>query len=189
MIAFISGTVLQKNENSLYILTQGGVGYEVFVTSGLIEECDKDASLYIHMHVRENEISLYGFKNEKERSFFKKLLDIKGIGPKLAIEINSCSPDLLAQAFLNQDVNILTKIKGLGKKTAERIILELKNVNIPYLSEGNQTSLNTGVNLEETVEALASLGYERYAIYDSLKALPEELSETEEIVKWFLKQS
>ena len=124
-------------------------------------------------------------KKKEELKFYQQLLSVSGIGPKVAMDILATPLYLTKKAILSEDIGVLTKIKGLGKKTAERLCLELKNKIEPVMSSGPKSAAS-GVH-EEVVLALESLGYERYQVLRSLGDLPAELTQTEEIVKYFLK--
>lgn len=186
MIAYLSGLIIDKNEKSLIVLVNG-VGYEVFTTTNLIAEnqLDHKVQLHIHMAVKEDDISLYGFKSKEELNFYRQLLNVSGIGPRMGMEIVSAPLPLVKNAILSEDLGTLTKIKGLGKKTAERLCLELKNK--VEMSMGSETSPQQNTVHEDAILALESLGYERYHILKSMAKLPNDMTETEEIVKYFLK--
>lgn len=188
MIGYLSGLIIDKDEKSLLVLT-GGVGYKVFSTTECLSEAkiDQKVQLYIHTGVREDDISLFGFKSKEELRFYEQLLGVSGIGPKMAMEILGAPISLTKNAILSSDVAMLTKIKGLGKKTAERLCLELKNK--VEMSMGKAGTVSASRIQEEAVQALESLGYERYQILRFMGQLPSELTETEDIVKYFLKSA
>ena len=189
MIGYINGLIIDKTEHSLLVLA-GAIGYKVSVPTELAAEVriDDKVQLYIHTAVREDDISLYGFLKKEELSFFNQLISVSGIGPKMALEILSVPVHMTQNAILNNDTAMLTKIKGLGKKTAERVILELKNKITPVTLEGISSEGPKSVN-EDAILALESLGYERFHIIKAMSGLPKEVKETEEIVKYFLKNA
>jgi Holliday junction DNA helicase RuvA len=188
MIAYIQGTIIKKEEKALIILTSG-IGYRIFTPLGLISESKIDDSifLYIHTIVREDGISLYGFNTAEDLAFFTLLLSVKGVGPKMSLDILSYSRAQSISAILTGEALALTKIKGLGMKTAERIILELKNKISPSLLPDNQYLTPTSELQNDLILALESLGYEKYNIYRLLKNKPKQIEETEEVIRWFLK--
>jgi len=188
MIGYISGLIIDKDEKSLTVLT-GGVGYRVFVTTDLLVEAKMDhkVQLFIHTAVREDDISLYGFKKKEELKFYEQLLGVSGIGPKVATDILATPLSLTKNAIISEDIGLLTKIKGLGKKTAERLCLELKNKIEPVMT--GSTSAGKPAVHEDAVLALESLGYERYQILKFVSELPADVKGTEDIVKSFLKTS
>ena len=189
MIGYINGLVIDKDEKYLLVLTQS-IGYTVFVNTELLAktQVEQKIQLFIHTAVREDDISLYGFKEREELTFFRQLIGVSGIGPKVALDILSTPINLTQSAIVNGDTSILTKIKGLGKKTAERVILELKNKIIPMSStEGGVVT--PSIYNEDAVMALENLGYEKFQIIKILQNIPKEISETEEVVKYFLKNN
>ncbi len=187
MIGYINGLIIDKGEKSLLVLAQS-VGYKVNVPTELIASTKEDQKiqLYIHMSVREDDISLYGFSKKEEMKFFEQLISVSGIGPKMAMDILSTPIHMTQQAILSGDVELLTKIKGLGKKTAERLILELKNKLTP-ISIGSTGKIET--YNEEVVEALVGLGYEKFQVIKILAKMPSSIKKTEDAIKHFLKQA
>jgi len=130
MIAFLRGKLLEKHPNQVIVET-GGVGYDVVIpvsTFSALPDPGSEIQLRIHTHVREDALSLFGFRTSEEKSIFEKLISVSGIGPKLAITVLSglATSDLIA-AIRNSAVEQLVRIPGVGKKTAERIVLELKD--------------------------------------------------------------
>ena len=189
MIAYLNGQVLKKAEKSL-ILEVNGVGYAVSTTTQTLAELEENdsAELFIHTHVREDEITLYGFGNVSELQFFKLLLTVNGIGPKVALEIISGPINLIKNAIFSQDIAALTKIPGLGKKTAERLVLELKNKVEPILTGDRQAQSISQKEIDpDAVEALMGLGYSRYQVVSVLSKAEETLGNVEETIKYFLK--
>ena len=164
MIAHLRGKLLTKHPNQVVIDT-GGVGYEVTISVSTFSELPANGSevaLHIHTHVREDVIALYGFSRPAEKQLFEKLMTVSGIGAKLAITILSgMAADEMAAAIRGNDVARLTRIPGIGKKTAERMVLELRDKLSP--AAGTSTAaLSTMSPLEEDVlSALVNLGYQR----------------------------
>jgi len=159
VIAHLRGKLAQKDPARV-IIDVHGVGYEVFVpltTFSALPETGSDISIDVHTHVREDIIALYGFSSRRERMIFEKLMTISGIGPKLAVGILSGgSVEDLVTAIRRGDLARLTAIPGVGKKTAERIVLELKD----KLQEFAVASAKSGVELD-VLSALENLGYNR----------------------------
>lgn len=189
MIAYLSGTILQKLEKSVIINT-GNVGYLVSVSPRIIEtlEIGQKTEFLIYTKVREDDISLFGFQSQEEINLFKKLIEIQGIGPKSAMEIISVPLPKLKAAILNEDVKMLTQLPGIGKKSAERIILEMKNKISPdsLLLEEKIAISEEEVSNEDAMDALLKLGYDRHIVVRSLKKIPEEIKTAEDIIKYFL---
>lgn len=189
MIVAVSGKVLHTGQKSVFIETNSGLSYEVFPPTTFLSECaaNETVRLYTYLHIRENEMELYGFRDLTEREWFTKLISIKGIGPKMGMEIISSSVDILKQAIAQQDYVILTQIKGMGKKTAERVLLELKSMELPDIAVQN-TATPAHV-LQDACDALVQLGYDRYEVNKAFKDIPEDMTETEDVIKWFLSHS
>lgn len=185
MIAYLKGQIIYKNKNSI-ILLSNSIGYEVHLTGRLIDplELNQEAEFYIYTKVREDELSLFGFASPAELDFFKSLISVNGVGPKTALEILSVDADLVKSAIIQENASYLSKIPGIGKKTAERIILELKNKISPELNKSLPNTIDQ--QFEEVISALSSLGYQRGEILKVLKDTPQTLSTTEEMVTYFL---
>jgi len=129
MIAFLAGTIAHKGTDRLY-LEVSGVGYELLAstrTLSLVGGRGEDLLLYTYLHVRENEVSLFGFIDEDEKRIFLALIDVSGIGPKVALAVlSSLQPHMLAGAVAAEDIALISSVPGIGKKTAQRLIIELK---------------------------------------------------------------
>lgn len=191
MISFIKGQIVSKQERGVIIET-GGIGYEIFVSNNTLVglgDVGENCLIYTHMQMREDGIILYGFSTTEEKDMFNLLISVTGIGAKLAVGILSgIKLSELIIAIAGEDCPALQNIKGLGKKTAERIILELKEkVNpINVIEKTFATDKDTNA-VEEAVQVLLSLGLTKY---ESVKLARENVSEgktAEEIVKNALK--
>ncbi len=159
MIGFLSGKIISSKPTKI-LLDVNGVGYVVFISINTFEEISNKEiiSLYIHTHVKEDSITLYGFHNESEKEIFELLISISGIGPKLALGVLSgIQTEDLKEAILNGDVSRMVAIPGIGKKTADRLILELRSKVGELRVEGERT-VPHGVK-QESVSALTTLGY------------------------------
>jgi Holliday junction DNA helicase RuvA len=172
MIAHLRGTLLAKHPNQAIVETHG-VGYDVVITVPTFSELaatGTEVALHIHTHVREDALSLYGFLRLAEKHLFEKLLTVSGIGPKLAITILSGMPvDEMVGAIRSGDVARLTRIPGIGKKTAERMVLELRD-KLPATTGTTEVSLAAASPVEEDVlSALVNLGYQRAAAEKALQ--------------------
>jgi len=170
MIAHLRGRILEKHPTQL-ILEAAGVGYEVAISiptfSGLPSE-GVEVSLYIHTHVREDVLALYGFLRREEKQLFERLIGVSGIGPRLAMTVLSgIAPDALVTALRGNDLTALTRIPGVGKKTAERMVLELRD-KLEGLTAA-PTAAPAGRMEEDVVSALVNLGYQRSAAQDATR--------------------
>ena len=165
MFAHLRGTLLEKHPNQA-IVEVGGVGYDITIavsTFSKLPDAGAEVRLRIHTHVREDQLALYGFATELELVMFEKLIAVSGIGPKLALSVLSgIEPRDLAGAILRSDIARLTAIPGVGKKTAERICVELRD-RLPKTIDATPASPGDSLR-EDLVSALANLGYHRQAI-------------------------
>jgi len=180
MIGRLAGTVLEKHPNRI-IVDVNGVGYELLVPLSTfygLGEAGAPVTLRVHTHVREDLIALYGFASELEQDLFERLISISGIGPKLALAVLSgIDPSDLVRAIRSQDVARLTRIPGVGKKTAERIGLELKD-RLPQASAASTDVTAEGDDAKaDLLSALTNLGYNRAvaekAVEAALKKAPD----------------
>ena len=200
MIAFIEGTIVKKTINTVWIATASGLGYEVFVPMIDLQQLPLNGNkvlLYTHLQVKEDGITLFGFLSEEKLQVFKLLITVSGIGPKGALGILSgISLDDLRFAILSEDTKTISKIPGIGAKTAGKLILELKDkfklqdtVEIK-LSQGESMTVGAKASTmrEEAVEALATLGYSATEAMKMLRKV--EITETttvEDLIKQGLK--
>ena len=164
MIAHLRGKLLAKHPNQAIVET-AGVGYDVTITVPTFSDLPgvgSEVALHIHTHVREDLLALYGFLRPSEKTLFEKLITVSGIGPKLAVTILSgMAADEMVSAIRGNDVARLTRIPGIGKKTAERMVLELRD-KLPAQSAGEVAAVPAMSPVEEDVlSALMNLGYQR----------------------------
>ena len=169
MIAFVSG-ILEMKLNGYIVIDVGGVGYKVFMSEASIDllgNLGDKVKVYTHQHVREDDISLYGFLTMEELNMFELLISVSGVGAKSALSIlASIEPSKFALAVITNDTSKLVKIPGVGAKTAARIVLELKdklkNQDIVDKKQStNHKSTENEEELEEAISALQVLGYNR----------------------------
>jgi Holliday junction DNA helicase RuvA len=174
MIAHLRGKLLAKHPNQVVVET-GGVGYEVNISIPTFSELPANGSevaLHIHTHVREDVISLYGFLRPAEKQLFEKLMTVSGIGAKLAITILSgMAADEMAGAIRGNDVARLIRIPGIGKKTAERMVLELRDKLPPVAGTSAPTVPAMSAVEEDVLSALLNLGYQRAAAEKALASV------------------
>jgi holliday junction DNA helicase RuvA len=165
MIAHLRGKLLAKHPNQAIVET-GGVGYDVTISVPTFSELPAvgaEVALHVHTHVREDLIALYGFSRTAEKLLFEKLISVSGIGPKLAITILSgMAADEMAGAIRGNDVARLTRIPGIGRKTAERLVLELRDKLPAATAECPAVPTMNAVE-EDVLSALVNLGYQRAA--------------------------
>src|SRR5437879_10289723 len=171
MIAHLRGKLLAKHPNRA-IVEIGGVGYDVIIsvpTFSDLPAAGAEVALHVHTHVREDQLALYGFLRSSEKTLFEKLITVSGIGPKLAITILSGMPaDEMVGAIRSNDIARLTRIPGIGKKTAERMVLELRD-KLPAPGPSSVPAAPAMSATEEDVlSALMNLGYQRAAAEKAL---------------------
>ena len=173
MIGSLRGSVLERNLDGTVLLEVGGVGYLVTVSSRVIAELEPGTPvfLYVHHHIREDSQTLYGFASRDDRSTFQALIATHGIGPALAVAILATHPPAaLFDIVSNNDVAAMTLVPGVGKKTAERLIIELRDrLSVPVLDSGGGGSVSAVADVRD---ALAGLGYGTDEIRDVLRELP-----------------
>lgn len=171
MIASLTGTVQALRENHL-VLAVGGIGYKIAVLKELLGRTKAGAELTLHTHlaVREDALDLYGFMHETELTLFEQLLTVSGIGPKSALAVlDIASVETLRSAIGTGNAAYLTNVSGIGKKTAEKIVLELKD------KVGKGETLPSIKGEEEALEAMRSLGYSAAEARDALRMVPPEI--------------
>lgn len=192
MISQLTGKIIEKDLDSI-IIQVNNVGYKIFISNNTLESLmktpkDKEITILTYLAVKENALDLYGFKNSEEKEIFELLLTISGIGPKSAIAIlSSADSEIIKESVLNEDPEYLSKISGLGKKKAEKIVLGLKDkFGIIEPGERSLTSDSAVV-----IEALVSLGYSERESRNALKKLKKDSdfdkTNHQEIIKEALK--
>ena len=195
MYSYIIGKVISKSKNIL-ILENNNIGYEIYMTEIALSELNigEDAKIYTYYNVTQDNISLFGFKNLEEKKMFENLISVSKIGAKTAIGIlSSISIAELAISIITNDINRLSKLPGIGKKTAQRLVLEVidkvKTEEIIFTEEEQKSSenyLNTTEKEKDVIEALKVLGYNIKEIESVIKTLDIK-SSTEDMIKQALK--
>ena len=169
MIAHLRGKLIAKSPNQV-IVEAGGVGYELTISIPTFSEMPaqhNEVALHVYTHVREDALALFGFLRRDEKQLFEKLLSVSGIGPKLAITILSgMATGAMVAAIRGNDVAALTRIPGIGKKTAERMVLELRDKLDQFAAAPAQPAASPIE--EDVISALVNLGYQRTAVERAL---------------------
>lgn len=188
MIGYLSGKIKFLSEDNL-ILDVGGVGYKIFVASLQDLKIGESAEFFIHTAVREDAINLYGFRNKSAFELFENLLTVTGIGAKSALAIVAkISPSDFISAVARQDLLTLQKLPGVGKKSAQRILLELKDkLKISISADDFQPAQISASAFDEAADALEALGYTLDEISEVSKRAPKN-STTEQLIKFALKE-
>lgn len=185
MISQLEGKIVGIKGNAVTLMV-GGVGYQVFLSAYTLGKVagQEQTLFYIHTHVREDMLALYGFLNEEELAMFELLISISGIGPKVALSILSIADvKTIRTAVVNQDPSILTRVSGVGKKTAERVIMELQN-KVDAVGVEDQASALAG---QDALEALTSLGYSVSQAREALKLVPSDIQDVSARIRQALK--
>lgn len=187
MISIIIGKIISNNGPEIVVMTSGGVGYKIFVNPAKSDRWSvgAEAQIYSYLAVREDAMDLFGFGAENERQLFLKLLSVSGIGPKSALHVLSLGEvDEINSAIARGDADYMTKVSGIGRKTAERIVVELKS---KMVSIGTVLGETSG-KMAEVIEGLIALGYSapdaREAVKDLSEDLPPELIIREALKKF-----
>jgi len=187
MIAHIKGKIIDKSEKFL-VIEANGLGYLVFSPTSTIlnsPNIGEEISLWTYLAVRETALDLYGFETRDEKSFFELLIGVSGIGPKNALSILSLAPiEILKKAIGSGDTTYMTKVSGIGKKTAEKIVVELRD---KLASLGHSDADGSLRGDADVLEALQSLGYSQHEIRNALKEVSPEITGTNEKIKEALK--
>ena len=187
MISLLHGTVLETGDRHV-VVDIHGVGYKVYVTGDTLHALKKgsETTLHTYLAVREDALDLYGFLTPKEKSFFELLISISGIGPKGALNILTLvSVDTLGSSIRSGSVAHLVKVSGIGKKTAEKIVLELKD-KLGGIETSTEVSAGMSSDMD-AIEALRALGYDADEAREALKKIDPSISDTGKKVKAALK--
>lgn len=197
MIGYLRGTVMKKESGTL-LLEVNGVGYEIDIPLSTYYQAGQEgeeAELHIHTHVREDALTLFGFASSGERTLFRKLITLSGIGPKLALAIiGGIGPGELLSAVEAGNLPAITAIPGVGKKTAERLVLELKSSVAQLRTDlgsaaGDDTAVAAGGGYEDVISALENLGFKRAQAEKALAGIPvKEETDFEELLRLSLRQ-
>lgn len=188
MIAQLTGTLISKKKNKI-IIDVGGIGYELTISLTTFSELPQEnlkAKVMVYQHIRENAIDLFGFSSQFEKEFFLLLIDVSGIGPKTAIDIlSNTSLAGFKRAVVSGDIKTISSIRGIGKKTAEKLVFELKDkIKEFYVAEKEMPI--SGSAFDEAVEALKAMGFtyiqSREAVETAMGRL-DKSSPTQNVIK------
>ena len=194
MLAYIKG-ILEVKSTNYVVIENGSIGYKIFMSNksiGTIGNIGDNVKVYTHYHVREDNISLFGFNSDEELRMFEILINVSGVGAKSALTmLSDITPSSFAIAVINDDITRLTKIPGIGKKTAQRLILELKDKLKKEDISGEQIELDEDEKDEninkDAITALQVLGYSKKEAETVLKKIDTQKLSIEEILKQALK--
>ena len=193
MIGWLKGVIIDRPQPGLIVLDVNGVGYDVEISllTDLQLEAFKDSiALHIHTIVREDALLLYGFIEQQERSLFRALIKVNSVGPKLAMAILShMSPNEFIQSIQQQNTMTLNKIPGVGKKTAERLVVEMKDSVVRLQSNNHNVSPENNVinQANEAICALEALGYKRQEASKVVNNIDDGLQSCEQLIRQALR--
>ena len=193
MFAYIKG-ILEEKSNDYVVIDVGGIGYKIFMSSSaitILPECGNIVKIHTYYHVREDNISLYGFNTKEELKLFELLISVSGIGTKTAISmLSKITPSSFALAVITEDVKKLTELPGIGKKGAQRIILELKDklkaeqeLSIDKQEIEEIEITDNSETVEEAMQALQILGYNKKEIVKAFEKIANKNVSVEELIK------
>lgn len=195
MIGQIFGTILEKQAPQL-IVDVRGIGYEIdapMSTFYQLPDVGKEVRLYTHFVVREDAQLLYGFYTQQERQLFRTLLRVNGVGPRLALTVlSSATPDEFVRSVLNNDTDSLVKLPGIGKKTAERLVIEMRDKltewtpSLAQVKGATQTERHQ--TLQDAISALLSLGYKQQEANRAVTKIDDGAAPSEELIRRALKE-
>ena len=189
MISMLNGRMVEKNPTEL-VVDCGGVGYEVKISLNTFSQLGSEESvrIYTQFIVREDAQLLYGFATKEEREMFNHLISVSGIGRNTAmIMLSSLTPNEVAQAIQTEDVRTIQSIKGIGAKTAQRVIIDLKGKVLKFSSESENVSATNNTNRFDALNALASLGFDKKAAEKVLDKIDNGQLTVEQLIKDALK--
>ena len=195
MIRYLKGFLAARSENAA-IIDVNGIGYRVFIPSNsslYLRQTGDEVTVFTHMAVREDDVSLYGFGSDGELELFEQLITVNSVGSKAAMAILSAMPvSEVKKAIMFEDVDMITRANGIGKKTAQKIVFELKDKIGTVVAEEQGYQLNeilpeAGSNKDSAIEALMGLGFSRAEAAESLKGVTDEDLSVEEYIKQALK--
>jgi Holliday junction DNA helicase RuvA len=189
MIAIIEGKIRSKNKNSVVVITSGGIGYEIKVSATTFLKLPAQGEIILHTYLKvsENAMDLYGFLTAEEKEFFELLISISGVGPKTALNIMAVgSIDDIQLAIGRSDVKYLTAVQGIGGKTAERMVVELKSkIQNPKSKIGEVDS----EILSEVIDGLVAMGYSRDEAKNTVNGVDTKGKTTEQVLREVLRRS
>lgn len=180
MIAYLDGTILEKESDSIVVLI-GGVGLRVYATQNYLLSIESGQRVRLHTHliVREDLLALYGFDTQEEVRYFSLLMGVSGVGPRLALNIlSSAGVDTIRRAVVQEQPDFLSRVPGVGKKTAQKIILQLQG-KISGTGEGQDFQAYQPVDFE-VIEALTALGYSIIQAQTAVQSIPKDTPDTVE---------
>lgn len=189
MISYLKGKILNKGQGFVIVLVDN-IGYRVFVNSDMYVDLDigQEVELYIHQHIREDALDLYGFKSLEELEMYELLLTISGVGPKSALACLSISSVAdIKESIARGDSSLLVKVSGIGKKTAERVVLELREKVGKLAGISHNSSDGSTMASGDEIDALMALGYSMQQAREALRKVAPSITDSGERIREALK--
>ncbi|MCB0024593.1 MAG: Holliday junction branch migration protein RuvA [Caldilinea sp.] len=192
MLRIVRGTVAMRLKDALVVDTggaSGGIGFKIAVPEPTAARFQDGAAVFLHtyLQVREDALSLFGFETEEELAIFELLLTVSGVGPKVALStLSTLSPDALRLALANNEPAMIARVPGVGKRTAEKIVVELKD-KIKAPATGIEALANINAADAEVIDALIALGYSVVESQRAVQALPKDVTQVEERLRLALR--
>ncbi|RUR12372.1 Holliday junction branch migration protein RuvA [Legionella sp. km772] len=190
MIGWLNGQIVDKHQPGKLVLDVNGVGYDIETSLNTffqLEHANKNVGLHIHTVVREDALLLYGFLDKEERALFRALIKVNGIGPKSAIAIlSSISPAEFVQCIQQENASLLTKLPGIGKKTAERLVVEMRDSLKHFAGTHGQNNISPAVPMrsqDEAISALEALGYKSQEASKVVNKIDDGLKTCEQLIR------
>ncbi len=192
MIAYLTGRVAAKGAGGC-VLDVGGIGFSLAMPTSSLAALPSEGdtvTVYAYLHVREDELSLYGFESAEEKSLFENLLTVSGVGPKVALAaLSALSPAALTEAIAREDAALIASVPGIGKKTAQRLILDLKDrLGLPDLAGGPVAGSASADVAAEATQALLGMGFSSSEVANALKGYDGSSSDAEALLKHALRR-
>lgn len=191
MISYIKG-IIEEVEEDKVIIDNNGIGYDIFMPQSSLELIGpgEELKIYTYLNVKEDAMQIYGFLSKEELNLFKKLIGVSGVGPKGGLSIiTACPGDSLQMAIISGDAKAISKAQGIGAKTAQRIIIELKDkidLEEVIFTNSGEAVADTGVK-SDAIEALIALGYSRTSAFNAVNKVDKITDDVEELLKLALK--
>lgn len=191
MISYIKG-IIEEVEEDKVIIDNNGIGYGIFMPQSSLEliGSGEELKIYTYLNVKEDAMQIYGFLSKEELNLFKKLIGVSGVGPKGGLSIiTACPGDSLQMAIISGDAKTISKAQGIGAKTAQRIIIELKDkidLEEVIFTNSGEAVADTGVK-SDAIEALIALGYSRTSAFNAVNKVDKITDDVEELLKLALK--